>query len=115
LSRRSVVVLLLCLACGEAAAHAFLDRALPAVGSVTPQAPAEIRLIFTQKLEPAFSTLRVFDAAGKRVDKNDKQVDASVMRVSVPPLQDGTYRVVWRALSVDTHVTEGDYTFQIGK
>lgn len=97
-------------------AHAFLDRAAPAVGSTVHGPPAEVRLWFTQGLEPAFSTLRVFDASGKRVDRQDSQVvsgDRTLLRVSLPRLRPGTYRVVWRVLSVDAHVTEGDYTFEI--
>jgi methionine-rich copper-binding protein CopC len=108
----------LSLVASNAAAHAFLDHASPTVGGTMAQAPGEVRLWFTQKLEPAFSALRVLDREGRQVDKKDKQLDAadpSVMKVSLPPLPDGTYRVVWRALSVDTHVTEGDYTFQVGK
>jgi methionine-rich copper-binding protein CopC len=99
-----------------ALAHAFLDRAAPAVGSTVHGSPAEVRLRFTQELEPAFSALRVFDASGKQVDRQDRQVDRgdrTLLRVSLPPLTPGTYRVVWRALSTDAHVTEGDYSFEI--
>ena len=99
-----------------ALAHAFLDRAVPAVGSTVHGPPAEVRLQFTQPLEPAFSTVRVFDAAGKQVDKVDKQLDRddpSLLKVSLPRLAPGVYRVVWRVLSVDTHVTEGDYKFEV--
>jgi hypothetical protein len=106
------------LLCSDAAAHAFLDHASPRVGSSAANPPAEVRLWFTQELEPAFSTLRVVDKDGKQVDRKDKRIDpsdATVMRVSLPPLQNGTYRVFWRALSVDTHVTEGDYTFEVGR
>jgi methionine-rich copper-binding protein CopC len=39
--------------------------------------------------------------------------DARILRVSLPPLSPGTYRVVWRVLSVDTHVSEGDFTFDV--
>jgi methionine-rich copper-binding protein CopC len=28
-------------------------------------------------------------------------------------LQGGSYTVKWHALSVDTHTTEGDFTFQV--
>jgi methionine-rich copper-binding protein CopC len=40
---------------------------------------------------------------------------ASPAAVQVPlnPLGPGTYRVKWRVLSVDTHVTEGDFTFRV--
>ena len=67
-------------------------------------------------LEPAFSTIKVLDQTGKPVDNGDKAVDASdrtLLRVSLPQLPPGTYRVVWRALSVDTHVTEGAFTFDV--
>ncbi|HXZ55126.1 MAG TPA: copper resistance CopC family protein [Burkholderiales bacterium] len=99
-----------------ALAHAFLDRAVPAVGGKVHGKPAEVRLRFSQALEPAFSTVQVFDAGGKQVDRKDKGLDpadASVLRVSLPPLDPGVYRVVWRVLSVDTHVTEGDYRFEV--
>ena len=100
----------------NALAHAFLDHAVPAVGSTVHGSPAEVRLQFTQELEPAFSTLRVLDANGRQVDRGDKKMDsrdATVLRVSLQRLAPGTYRVVWRVLSVDTHVTEGDFTFEV--
>ena len=99
-----------------AAAHAFLDHASPRVGSTVHGAPGEVRVWFTEELEPAFSTLRVLDKDGKQVDRRDKKIDPRErmqMSVSLPPLAPGTYRVQWRALSVDTHVTEGDFTFVV--
>ena len=109
-------VLLMVMATREAGAHAFLDHAAPAVGSVIHGSPAQVRLWFTQELEPAFSTIQVQDRDGRRVDKQDKRVDHAnpvLMQVSLPQLAPGKYRVVWRALSVDTHVTEGDFTFDV--
>jgi hypothetical protein len=97
-------------------AHAFLDRAVPAVGSVVHLPPAEIRLWFTQKLEPAFSSVQVLDRKGSPVDRGNARVDDSeptLLRISVPALAPGAYRVKWRVLSVDAHVTEGDFTFEI--
>ena len=99
-----------------AGAHAFLDRAAPAVGSTVHGPPAAIRLWFTQEIEPAFSTIKVVDRNGKVVDKGDTAVDAAdrtLIRVSVPPLPAGTYKVVWRVLATDSHVTEGDFTFDV--
>jgi copper resistance protein C len=105
-----------CFTATAACAHAFLDHALPAVGSTIHQAPAQVTLWFTQELEPAFSMVEVVDASDKRVDKGDKHLDpkdASVLAISLPPLAPGEYRVNWRALSVDTHVTEGNFTFTV--
>ena len=99
-----------------AAAHAFLDHASPRVGSTVHSAPGEVKVWFTEELEPAFSTLRVLDKDGRQIDRRDKKIDPrdrTQMSVSLPPLAPGTYRVQWRALSVDTHVTEGDFTFVV--
>jgi methionine-rich copper-binding protein CopC len=96
--------------------HSFLDRADPRAGSTVKVAPAQVRLWFTESLEPAFSAAQVLNEAGQRVDRADSQVDSSdpaLLRVSLPPLTPGTYKVFWRVLSVDSHVTEGDFTFRV--
>jgi hypothetical protein len=97
-------------------AHGILERAEPRVGSQVRAAPAQVRLWFTGGLEPAFSSAQVVDEAGRRVDKADAQVDASnraLLRVSLPPLGAGTYRVIWRVLSIDGHVTQGEFSFRV--
>lgn len=113
---RAFAALALAAAAPLAAAHAFLDHASPRVGSTVRASPPQVTLWFTQDLEAAFSTVRVTDKDGKEVDRQDKQLDPkdhSVLRVSLPPLPPGKYRVRWRVLSADTHVTEGDYTFTL--
>jgi copper resistance protein C len=107
---------LLAIMLGTAAeAHAFLDHAEPRVGSTVPTAPRELSLSFTQKLEPAFSSVEVSDGNGARVDLGKPSVSASVMRVRLKQLSAGTYRVRWHVLSVDTHTTEGSFSFQVGQ
>ena len=97
-----------------AEAHAFLDHADPRVGSTVQTAPREISLSFTQELEPAFSTVEVRDASGARVDQGKARIRADTMHVGLKPLPPGTYKVHWHALSVDTHTTEGTFSFQVG-
>lgn len=102
---------------GPAWPHAFLDHAEPKVGSVVAVAPAELHMWFTQELEPAFSTAQVLDASGQRVDAGQAQVDAkdrTALRVPLNKLGPGTYTVDWRVVSVDTHPTEGRFTFRVG-
>lgn len=96
-------------------AHAFLDHAEPRVGSSVTSAPKEVVLSFTQKLEPAFSSVEVSDAKGARVDQGKPVINATTMRIGLKPLPPGTYHVRWQVLSVDTHTTEGNFTFQVGK
>ena len=110
-----IIPLLLLLATGEATAHAMLDRAEPRVGNKIAVPPREVTLWFTQKLEPAFSSITVTNAAGQRVDIGKARVSGNQMSVAVRPGSSGTYRVNWRVLSVDAHTTEGNFTFQVGQ
>lgn len=77
------------------------------------QAPREVALIFTQDIEASFTTVEVSDAAGRRVDEGPPTVRGNVMRVSLKALPPGVYRVKWHVLSVDTHQTEGSFTFEV--
>ena len=109
-----IIALMLLLANGEAMAHSMLERTEPRVGNRVATAPREVTLWFTQKLEPAFSTITVTDATGKRVDTGKTRVNGSQMSVSIRPGGSGTYHVTWRVLSVDTHATDGSFNFQVG-
>ena len=96
--------------------HAFLKRAEPAVGSTIQSSPVHIRIWFSEKIEPTLSSVQVFEASGREVDNHDAHVDRSsqeLLRVSLPPLQAGTYKVVWRVVSVDSHVTKGSFMFRV--
>jgi methionine-rich copper-binding protein CopC len=96
-----------------AGAHAFLDEADPRVGSTVRTAPREVTLRFTQDLEPAFSSVTITDASGRRVDAGKPSVSGNVMRVPLRQIGAGNYRVTWRVLSADTHTTEGAFTFGV--
>jgi len=110
-------LLLVALMTARAHAHAFLDRAEPRVGSTVSAAPTQLKLWFAQEIEPAFSTVKVVDAKGRRVDKSDAQVDPAhreLVLISVATLGPGDYTVVWRVVATDTHVTQGDFVFHVG-
>ena len=100
-----------------AQAHAFLDHASPAVGSSVPAAPAAVTLWFTQDLEPAFSNVTVTNEAGQRVDLGNAKIppgSPAQLQIGLKPLPPGTYLVSWHVVSVDTHPTEGTFTFAVG-
>lgn len=107
--------LTLLLATSEVSAHAFLDHAEPRVGNTVASPPGQVTLTFTQKLEPAFSSITVTNAAGQRLDSGKARVSGSQMSISLKPGGTGIYRVNWHVLSVDTHTTEGNFTFQVGQ
>ena len=114
-----VTVLPLFLLCAVAAdAHAHLDHATPAVNSTVTPAPKEVVLWFTEKLEPAFSTIEVHDAKGAAVQIGKAQLDRSdrtQLRVALRALPPGTYKVIWHVLSVDTHRTQGNFSFRVAQ
>ena len=86
------------------------------MGSQIHSAPAQVKIRFTEKLEPALSKIQVFDTSDQEVDKRDVKIDqsnAALLTVSLPELKPGKYKVVWRAVSVDTHVTTGNFTFEL--
>jgi methionine-rich copper-binding protein CopC len=118
--KRVILGLLLIVVAGAAKveAHAFLERAEPAVGSTVHTSPGEVQIRFSEHIKPGFSTIQVFDVSGKEVDKRDVHLDRSnqvMLRVSLPSLQAGTYKVVWRVVSVDSHVTNGSFTFRVAR
>lgn len=109
-----LVMPLLLLASGQACAHAMLDHAEPRVGNKIASPPREVTLTFTQKLEPAFSTVTVTGPNGQRVDAGKARVSGSQMSVPLKGGGAGIYHVNWHVLSVDSHTTDGSFTFQVG-
>lgn len=97
-------------------AHAFLDHAEPRVGSTVAESPKQVKVYFTEEVEPAFSTLRVLDSGDHEVDKKDTHIDPDnqkLLIVSVPPLTPGTYKVIWKVVASDTHHTQGSFSFTV--
>ena len=116
MKRIVIFFLILVAASTRLKAHAFLKDADPGVGSTMQRSPSEVRIRFTENIEPTVSSIQVFDASGKEVDKRDLHLDRSdhaLLHVSLPQLRAGTYKVVWRVVSVDTHVTNGNFTFRV--
>jgi len=106
----------LLLPASPAFAHAFLHHASPPVGSEIPVSPPAATIMFTQGVEPDFSTIEVDNAQGTRVDKSDPHLvggDQTKLAVSLPKLPPGRYTVIWHVTSVDTHKTEGRFNFSV--
>jgi methionine-rich copper-binding protein CopC len=98
-------------------AHAFLDQATPPVGGTVPASPREIRLTFSEGVEPHFSGIELAADDGRTITTGPAVIDpgdAKQLVLAVPPLPAGRYRVSWHVVSVDTHRTEGAYSFAVG-
>lgn len=106
----------LALAPVSALAHGHLDHAQPAVGS-TVAAPKEVSLWFTEAVEPKFSSIIVQDAKGTPMQIGKAEIAAdnkANLKIKVKPLPPGVYKVMWKVLSVDTHRTQGSFSFTVG-
>lgn len=109
-------LLALLLAPAAARAHAVLVKSSPARRAVVTTPPARVELTFNERLEPAYSTVSVWTADNRRVDDGAVVVgpeDARRLSVGLSPLAHGTYTVKFRVLSVDGHVVEGTFPFDV--
>src|SRR5579864_8902110 len=102
-----------------ALAHAELIRVTPPTRQTLPQPPEEVALLFSETLDPSFSSVQVQDSTGTRVDQGDSQVDPNNDRLLTaslkPGLPNGIYVVVWRSLSaIDVHPDDGYYPLYVG-
>ena len=100
----------------SAFAHAQLEMATPPVGG-TVAPPSQIRLEFSEGVEPRFSGLTLSGAGGAAQLGAPKVEPGHQNVLIVPiakPLSPGVYTVHWRAVSVDTHVTQGEFSFRVG-
>jgi copper transport protein len=97
-----------------AAAHATLKQTIPAFGKRIEQSPRFVELRFDQSVKALPNAITVYTAKGKVVSgasRSDKG-----MRIVTAPLQklpQGAYTVRWRAVSADSHVVSGVFTFGV--
>ena len=100
----------------SAFAHAQLEKSTPPVGG-TVASPSEIRLKFSEGIEPRFSGIALTAAGGAAVPLGQSKVEGDDKSVLVAPitkaLAPGVYTVHWHAVSTDTHHTQGDFAFTV--
>ena len=125
MKRANLLAALLLLALGlsdldlstAAMAHAVLVKAVPAVGGTVSASPTDIRITFSEGVEPRFSKIAVTSGDGRSVETGAASVDPANPAILIVPLktalQPGSYKVTWHAVSVDTHATQGSFSFTV--
>ena len=98
-----------------ALAHSFPESEIPSAGQKVAWAPSEVTINFDAPIEKLFAKLEVTGADGKNEAVGAPQIsdDARRMSVKVDPLKPGDYTVKWAVVGIDTHHTEGSYTFSV--
>ncbi len=113
--RASLALALTLLLPMAAFAHARPKIMNPAPGS-TVASPASISIIFSEALEPKFSSITVTDGSGKlqnKVASQPSSSDPKELTLALPRLSPGVYTVHWATAAVDGHRAEGQYNFSV--
>lgn len=128
---------------GVVLAHSYLSSSSIPANSILKTMPEKMTLEFSEPLEVGFSTFKVYKLITKTTDgakikleaealvarvlalKNDlaKRADAglettaseaALVKLKLKPnLKSGIYVVMYRVLSVDTHITQDFFTFSL--
>jgi methionine-rich copper-binding protein CopC len=98
-----------------ASAHSFPERETPSAGQKVASPPLEVVIKFDAPIEKLFAKLEVDGADGTNEGAGAPQVSNDGLRLSVKllALKPGEYTVKWAVVGIDTHHTEGSYTFSI--
>lgn len=107
-----LVVLVLCLPY-SVSAHAYMERSTPLKDAELQESPTEIRIKFTEKIDPELSEVTLENADGSSIQGELSSEDSLWLIYNIPKLSKGIYKVKWQVLSVDTHVTEGSFQFSV--
>lgn len=113
----AVALLASLLGASAAFAHVHLKSATPAADS-TVAAPADLRLTFSEGVEATFTKVSLSKDGTEVAIKGLETPDADKKTLVVTPaapLAAGNYKVVWNAVSVDTHKSNGEYSFKVGQ
>jgi copper transport protein len=96
-----------------ASAHATLRSTTPSFRSELKQGPPVIRLRFDQQVKVLPGSVRVLNGVGKDFAGPARATGTDVV-ASVRHLKLGAYTVRWQAISADSHVVSGVWTFGVG-
>jgi copper transport protein len=95
------------------AAHSELTSSMPADKASVATAPKEVMLHFSEPVR--LTSVSVTGSGGTRQDLSGLPGErAKDFTVATPGLGDGQYEVTWRALSGDSHVMTGTFSFSVG-
>jgi copper transport protein len=111
--RRLLVIALAALAFPAAAyGHATLISTSPSFRAELQTGPRQIRIHFDQTVKVVAKSMQVLDAKGVNHAYDARAVGTDLI-ASVRPLKTGQYTIRWQAMSADTHVVSGVWTFGV--
>ncbi len=111
--RGAAPILLGLLVSMSAAAQPELTGSTPSDGASLSTAPEEIMLEFAGPVALTAVIVHASDGSAHAIESLPRERSAE-FAVSAPELDPGSYRIEWRALEYTTHVTSGEFGFEVG-
>jgi copper transport protein len=111
-----MMVVFLALAAGPASAHALKKSSVPAAGQILTRPPREVTITFTERPDPALSSVKVLDSSGALRSGPSTVVPGHPTELEVPVhgLGNGVFTVDWRTVSAqDGHLALGSFAFGV--
>ena len=101
----------------EASAHVSLEAQQPAADEVLQTAPQELQLTFSEPVNVRYTDVQLYNDQGQKVEALRAQETgySNTVTFQLKQAYEGTYAVVWQAVSPDGHEVSGQYQFSIGK
>lgn len=99
-----------------AIAHAELVTSQPAAGTSLDKPPTELVVTFDGELDPDGSSLVATGPGGDEVADGGVDLEVAernVLRAALRSDGEGEYVVTWAAASIDGHVEEGSFVFEV--
>ena len=98
-----------------ASAHSFPEKETPSAGATLTAPPDQVSIKYDAPIEKLFASLQVLNSEGQNEAIGDPEVSPDGWELSVPvnKLPPGEYTVQWSVVCIDTHHTQGSYSFTV--
>jgi copper transport protein len=110
----AAVALSVGLCSASASAHSFLIRSQPEAGSRVPEAPRTLTLDFSEPFVAGSQRVHILRSDGHAVALPPSRRAGSVVDQRLPANLRGVFIVSWRVVSIDGHVSLGQFAFAAG-
>lgn len=113
-----VILLLALFRIDNVMAHAALVKSDPPRRAMLSLPPKHIQLWFNEKIEGSYASIAVKDSNQNLVTSNNPEIvedDPKSILLGLPQIEPGRYTVHYRVMSVDGHVIESTFDFNVKK
>jgi copper transport protein len=99
-----------------ASAHAALVSTTPVADSVVETPPNQVVLSFTEAVNPVAGKIKVIAPDGSRADRDEARASGQQLIIPLTSVATrGTYTVVYRVISADSHPVAGAFSYSVGE